>query len=112
MIDKAKRDRLIFAIIGGVAFAASVITAIIVILQVLDSKMPFVLLAISAVCFYLTPFMGFLAADRNSAVKLLGFIESTGSRDAGILGEKMGWKSSAVEKMLLLCEKWGYIEKN
>ena len=111
MINKAKRDRLIFALVAAVALVAALATAAVVIKLVLDQNytpMWFVL-GVSVICFYIATFLGFVALDRGTAIKILGVVESNGSTDAQLVADKMGWKLRAAEKMLASCKKWGYI---
>lgn len=111
-IDKAKKDKKLFALLGACAFAVAVAFAVIVIMLVLkQSYLPmWFFLAFSAAGFYATPFLGFAAFDRNSALMLLSAINELGEDSVPSVAAKLGWKEGATEKFMKKCAKWGYIE--
>ncbi len=111
-IEKAKKDKKFFALLGAGAFAAAVISAVIVIILVLKQNyLPmWFLLAISAAGFYATPFLGFAAVDRNSVIILLRAADELGANSVSDIAARLGWKENATEKFIKKCVKWGYIK--
>ena len=113
MIDKAKRDRLIFTLVAiASAVVAIATTAVVIMLILKQNYMPmWFILALSAICYYTSVFSAFSAIDRNTAVKVLEAKEALGTDSAVTLAEKLGWKDKACEKFRIKLIKWGYISK-
>ena len=113
MINKAKRDRLIFAIVGiCTAIFALATTAAVIMLVLKENYVPmWFLLGVSAICYYASVFTTFSAIDRNTAVRVLEEISALGTQDTVTLAAKLGWTDKATEKFTRLCTKWGYLSK-
>lgn len=113
MIEKAKKHRLIFAVLGASAFVIAVALAVAVILLVrAQNYFPmWFCLGISVVGFYITPFLAFASADSNTAILLLEAVGKCEKYDVTALSEKLGWSERAVERVIKTCKKRGYLPR-
>ena len=113
MINKAKRDKMIFALVGSIsALIALVTTAVVILLVLKEIYLPmWFVLGVSAIFYYVSVFFTFSAIDRSTAIRVLGEIESLGTTDTVALAEKLGWTERATGKFVASCTKWGYISK-
>lgn len=112
MIERAKKHRLIYAIIGGASFALGIILAAVVFILILGQNYfpMWFFLGFSVLFFNATPFLAFAAVDRNTAIRVIKVIEECGSADKKTVARALNWKVKATARFLRKCKKWGYIQ--